>query len=168
MDPVLRLTRPTDIGVLTNLDTKAYHYPLALEAWQEAVKGSGKKGEARIVVAELGKKAVAYGMWSIDTKKNEVVLDRLGVLPEYRLSGLGKLFILACMEFANKEMCDTIKITVPDLHCQPEDPDDVSVFLNRMGFKTTGKCIDDWKIMYGEMREGYEFTKPVHFTSRKI
>ena len=52
-EPVIRLVRPDDMNKLQTLDLKCYQFPMPLKEWQQRLKGSGKKDEARIVVCEV-------------------------------------------------------------------------------------------------------------------
>ena len=151
------MTRPTDINKLQALDLKSYHYPLALEEWQKHVVGSGKKDQSRIVIAEVQGLAVAYAMWMLEVDTDRVILQRLGVHHEYRRFGLGRLMMGACEKFRYDNFCVEIVTTVPDVHCCPGDGDDVSVFLNKMGFEASGEIAKKWYHMYGETRDGYIF-----------
>ena len=168
-EPVIRLTRPNDISALQTLDLKSYHYPLPLQEWQSYVGGSGKPGETRIIIVEVFRKPVGYCMWTIDKLNNGAHLDRLGVVPHFRKNGLGRLLVTACVKHVREtyygEDSDVeIRIIVPHIHCNTDDPDDVSQFLNRVGFSPTGDIVLDWKKMYGEFVDGYIFGRKVDVT----
>jgi len=161
MDPrqsKIRLSRPNDINSITDMDLKCYPYPLEMSEWQEKIKGSGNKDYARIVVAEYGPMPLGFAMWSADLE-HVGQLHRLGVLPQFRRKGLGTLLLAACNSHCRENQCDVLRTIVPSLHCQPGDPDDVSVFLTRTGFRATGKVLHSYRIMYGDEVDGYEFER---------
>ncbi len=52
-EPIVRLTRPSDVNALSTLDLKTYHYPLELKKWKELAAQSGKPPEPKVVVVEV-------------------------------------------------------------------------------------------------------------------
>ena len=168
-EPIIRLTRPTDISALQTLDLKSYHYPMPLKDWQHYVSGSGKAGEARIILVEVFRKPVGYCMWTIDKLNSGAHLERIGVIPQFRRNGFGRLMVSACVkhvreQYYGQESEVEIRIIVPHLHCNTDDPDDVSEFLSRLDFAPTGDIVNDWKTMYGEWVDGYIFGRKVDVT----
>ena len=162
---LIRLTRPDDINTLTALDLKTHQYPMPLKEWQTKLSGSGKQDQARIVLCVVAGLPVGFAMWSIDNEHNISHLLRLGVLPDFRLHGLGRLLVHACAQHSYEMRCDKVKIVVPDLNCSPGDPDDVSAFLNKLEFTATGEIIPEWGEMYGEPIEGYAFERQLYVTA---
>lgn len=158
--PVIRLSRPTDINNLRDLDVKCYDYPLNMEQWQALVQSSGKTDEARCVLVEyqnpIGSNTpIGFGVWQNEEGKFNIL--RLGVAKSYRRQGIGKLIIDTIVKDARKKDVKTISLIVPDLHCEPGDPDDCSQFMLAVGFKPTGEIIQKHIYMYGQWREGYAF-----------
>ncbi len=168
-EPIIRLTRPTDISALQTLDLKTYHYPLPLKDWQHYVNGSGKAGEARIIIAEVFRKPVGYCMWTMDKLNNGAHLERLGVIPQFRRNLLGRLMVKTCVQhvqeqFYGEDIEAEIRIIVPHIHCNTDDPDDVSAFLSKVDFVPTGDIVHDWQVMYGELVDGYIFARKLDVT----
>jgi GNAT superfamily N-acetyltransferase len=167
-EPIIRLTRPTDINALKDLDLKSYHYPLELDQWQERIHGSGKPDESKIVVTEVYNKPVAYAMWNVDKEHNGIHLERLGVLPNFRLNGLGRRLALRCLQEGYDQFCEEVRTIVPSVHCRPGEPDDVSVFLNKCGFKPNGQIVHDMRKMYGKTVDGYIFVRQIDVNPRRL
>ena len=165
MEPVIRLTRPNDINTLKALDLKTHQYPMPLEEWQKRINGSGKKDEARIVVCEVSKIAVGFAMWSIDFEQKFSHLLRLGVLPDFRGRGIGRVLVHKCAQHSHENQCEKIKIVVPHVNCCPGDPDDVSTFLGKVEFHATGEIIHNWRVMYGDDIDGYIFERSLYVTA---
>lgn len=157
-EPLIRLSRPTDINTLLALDIKSYNYPLSLDNWQVLVKGSGQKFEPRVVLVEVFRRPVGFAMWQ---QKDEdiVVFLRLGILPQYRKKGLGRLLVTKCVEDSRLREVKKVQISIPELHCIPEDPDNVVGFLNRVGFQPTGEIVENYSVMYGESVDAYVFER---------
>jgi GNAT superfamily N-acetyltransferase len=160
-EPVIRLTRPSDINALMALDLKTHHYPLTLDEWQAKVNGSGSANHARVVVCDVVRVSTGFAMWKIDNEHEYCDLMRIGVLRRYRLKGLGSLLVHACLRHAFEQKCDKLRIIVPHIICNPGDPDDASEFLGKCFFKATG-VIDDWCEMYGKNVDGYVFERKIN------
>ena len=159
-EPMIRLTRPNDINTLQTLDLKSYHYPMPLVEWQERVKGSGQDKEARIVICEVMHKPVGFAMWSTGDMETGHLL-RIGVMPRFRRKNIGRLLVESCARDLCKSGCEAIKVVVPHIHCCPGDDDDVSEFLRACEFYPNGKVIHDWRRMYGNDIDGYEFERKI-------
>lgn len=167
-EPIIRLTRPTDINALKDLDIKSYHFPLELEDWQARISGSGKPNESMIVVTEVYKKPVAYAMWNVDKEHNGIYLERLGVLPKFRRNGLGSRLVNRCMQHGYDQFCEEVRVIVPSIHCFPGHPDDVSAFMNFNGFKTNGEIVHDMRKMYGQTVDGYIFVRKIDVNPSRL
>lgn len=167
--PAIRLSRPTDINNLRDLDVKCYDYPLNMEQWQALISSSGKSEEARCVLVEYqsaigsGNKPIGFGVWQKNEREFNIL--RLGVHKDYRRQGIGTLIIDTIVKDAVKKAIKQIFVTVPDLHCEPGDPDDASQFLVAVGFKTNGKIVPEFRHMYGQYRDGYTFEKNIECNS---
>ncbi len=180
-EPTVRLSRPNDINTLGTLDLKSYAYPLTMDNWRSLVNGSGKKCEPRVVLLELFRKPVGFAMWIRDEENmSKVFLLRVGIVPMQRRRGLGTVLVNQCVRdcllenekleqkllsnqaFAkgeNQEPIREIHIAVPDIHCIPNDPDNVVGFLNNSDFRPNGDIISKAKIMYGNPVDAYIFVR---------
>ncbi len=171
---VVRLSRPGDINTLRDLDLKCFDYPLEMAAWQELINGAGEEEEksekARVSVVEAYRKAGGFAVWRMFEEKTpdgelfvcEIV--RLGVRESLRRHGLGTALVLDVERDAKLRQADVLRMTVPEIHCQPEgkrDKDDVSVFLNKLCFKPTGKVVTNMCVMYGDSIDGYVWERKV-------
>lgn len=158
-EPLVRLVRPTDINNLTVMDLKCYHYPMTLEDWKQKIKD--KKTNTQIIIVEFRRHPVGFAMWSVEQLENEYVgkILRLGVLPQYRRKHFGKLLLTFIFKYLRDWKCNKVQIVVSSLHCLPGDPDDVSEFLTKCGFQTTGEVVSEFKWMYGDLVDGYIFER---------
>jgi hypothetical protein len=159
-EPVIRLTRPTDANVLSSLDLKCYPYPLTLDKWKDLANNSGKKAAPKVVVCEVLRKPCGFAVWNSEDFEVARII-RLGVVPASRKKGLGTLLLNKVKHYSQIKQIDKLQVIVPDIHCQPGDPDDVSGFLSKSLFHTTGEVIHDFRYMYGDWRDGYVFERNI-------
>lgn len=159
MNSTARLSRPDDINSLRDLDIKCYDYPLTMEQWHKLIEASGKKGEARCVLASYpssyASKAIAFGVWQYN--EEDIMILRLGVLNAFRREGVGSYLVDEIRKDAVRKGAKRLTITVPACHTLPDDPDNVVGFLTACGFRTTGLIYSDWKFMFGRQEDGYEW-----------
>lgn len=165
--PVIRLSRMDDLNSIKDIDLKSYVYSLTTAQWQELLKASKNDEQARVIMAEYELDVVSphgyrtrsnpagFAVWQ--KHDGDYLLLRLGVVPEFKRRGVGSLLFSTIVTDARKKGIDTIWATIPDCHALPGDPDDASAWLLKMGFRATGKIIEEYKFMYGRMREGIEF-----------
>lgn len=176
MEPIVRLSRPDDLNTLKDLDLKCFDYPLEMAEWQELINGSGQDEKARVSVVLVQRKAVGFAVWKLVEEKkpaeagedpdHKFVIDivRLGVREPWRRNKLGTLLLADIEDDAKRRQADVLRITVPEIHCQPEgrrDKDDVTGFLNATHFKPTGKVVTDFCKMYGDLIDGYVWERTV-------
>lgn len=156
--PVIRLTRPTDINIVVDLDLKCYDYPWAFVEWQQAINDNGKNGKARIVLLEVDKKPAGFAMWQIGLD-NIVRVQRFGILPKYRNKGLGFALMSYMRVFCEGHISrpEKMQVVVPHIYCVPGDPENVAPFLTKCGFHATGEILPEVGVMYGNPVEGYVF-----------
>jgi len=160
-DPIIRLSRPSDINNIVSLDSKCYVYPFKMKDWQNIVEKSGRDGEPRVIMLEVLDRPVGFSMWRLGGEEKVTKILRLAVLETHRTIGLGRLLVAACHRGSALSGMDKMRLTVPDIHCCPGDPDDVSVFLSKTGFAATGEIVRDFKEMYGDPVDGYVFEREV-------
>ena len=160
-EPQLRLVRPNDVSTITNLDLKCYHYPMDLDEWKEFLQTINDTN--KVVVLELGRRAVGFTAYELVEAIKEgdsyVQVTRLGVHPEYRDRGFGSMLVKNVETAARRMKADKVSFLVPEIHCCPGDPDDVTHFLNFNGYYASGVIEYNYKRMYGRVIDAFYFTK---------
>lgn len=159
-EPVIRLTRPADANVLSTLDLKCYPYPLTLDKWKDLANNAGKKAVPKVVVCEVLRKPCGFAVWN-NVDEDVARIIRLGVVPGFRKNNIGTLLLNKVKHHCQIAKIDKLRVIVPDIHCLPGDPDDVSGFLSKSMFHTTGEVIHDFRFMYGDWRDGYVFERDI-------
>ena len=74
---------------------------------------------------------------------------------------MSQILLQSCYLGSKQKGIDTVQVVAPDIHCCPGDPDDISAFLLKSGFKPTGKILPEYKEMYGEPVDGYVFERKI-------
>jgi len=143
-----------DLTALKDLDLKTYHYPLSDEAWKRALVDSP------CVVYTLRISRTHIGYMVAEPKELKLSVHRLGIVPKYRGMGGGKRLLKRVDELAHDTSYTHLQAVIPDIHCIPNDPDNVSLWLKFQGFKAT-KVLSNYFYMYGDYRDGYLFERKV-------
>jgi hypothetical protein len=165
--PVVRLRRPSDMGVLTTLDLKTHQYPMPMSEWQDRVD----KQDTRIILVEVYHKPVGFCMWATNEEENLAWILRIGVLPgDLRRQGLGSLLVEAVVRHSmgvkddeGHPLINRIQIVVPSTNCR-DDEDNVTKFLAYNKFYATGEILEDYRKMYGDYVDGYFFERQLNAT----
>lgn len=159
--PQVRLTQPNDVNSITALDMKCYQYPLSLEGWKQFL--SEVNDTNRVVVLEKSRRAIGFAAYELvedlSTGDSHVEITKLGILPEYRRQGHGSTLIESIEGGARRLKADRISILIPEIHCFPGDPDDVSLFLKYNGYYPSGVIKYNCQVMYGHQVDGFYFVK---------
>jgi L-amino acid N-acyltransferase YncA len=166
--PNVRLSRPDDINIIRALDAKCYDYPLEMKEWEKLINQSGKNNKARCVVVEAARKPLGFAVWStfLSTgghSRNVQFLYKLGVKKDKRRNGLGTLMLDTCISEAVKAQAEVVRTIVPEIHCDPGDPDDVSIFLKKSEFVATGEIVENYVQMFGQLVDGFVFEKDIRW-----
>jgi ribosomal protein S18 acetylase RimI-like enzyme len=137
-----RPSNANDIPYLKKLDLVCHEEEPASRKWWEDFLAN-PQGE--IIVAAQEGSPVAVIVWQLQVEKIPGEQNRVKVLhvnkicvhPEYRHQGVGRYLMAHAHEYAAQKRCSYISISAPEYYCQPGDPYDVSVWLNKLGFKST-------------------------------
>lgn len=141
-----------DASTIQALDLKCYHYPLENDAWSWIFLES----TCVTYMVYIHKKAVGYGV--IEAVGDNLRIWRLGVLKQFRGLGAAKALLKRAEELRAATKSKALDVVIPEIHCLPEDPDDVSVFLKLQGFRAVGIKKDRFD-MYGCKYDGFIFER---------
>jgi len=159
--PTIRASRPDDVNLLPDIDLKCYDYPDGLGEWKEFFN---RPKDNKTLLIHVGKRLVGLGAWcnTINQETGDVTASvrKLCIVPAFRRRGFGTKLLTSLESHAAKDRNEVLRIIVPDVHCDPRDPHDVSGFLNRGGFTPNG-IVPDWEFMFGRMADGYIWEKKI-------
>jgi ribosomal protein S18 acetylase RimI-like enzyme len=150
---MIRAANRQDIPAIHHLDIKGYDYPMEIEFFR------GKFSEdndtpCKVYLSILQNKPIGYIMLE-DTE-----ILRLCVHPKFQRKGIGTSLLRHSEQILRSIGFKSLKVVVPECHCNKYNPDDVSVFLNVNGY-LADKILWNLYSMYGQTWDGYRFEK--HF-----
>jgi len=148
----VRRATSRDMNALVDMDLKSHEYPWPAENWGTVIPHP----ETVIFIAQLGVKNVGFCV--AQALSGELKILRMGTVQKARGSGVAKAIMRELNALANSLRSDTLTVLVPEIHCLPGHPDDVSALLNKAGFQAT-EIIKDNFLMYGEQVDGFKFVK---------
>lgn len=141
-----------DLATLRDIDIKTYFYPVPDDGWAHALVDSS----CVVYMVRLGRHHIAYMI--VEPSKHNLRVHRLGVIRQYRGHGAAKMLLTKAEELRRATKSKALEVIVPEIHCLPGDPDDISLFLKFQGFKATGIKLDFFT-MYGRKYDGFIFER---------
>lgn len=144
-----------DINVIQWLDFQTHDYAYTPAEYSQLVK----KGTALSVIASVEQKKVGFAIWERGARDKPGYLLRLGVMPNYRLKGIGRKILGWVCDDLRKSRKSSLKTVLSQNICLgPNDPLDVSGFMVKSGFICTG-TVPDAFFEYGKKVEGLTFER---------
>lgn len=143
-----------DVNLVKDLDLKCYHYPWTPEQWGETVGDN----PAKWCLATIRDRPVGFAIWQ--QVKDVGLLQRLGVRPDSRKRGVGTELLSYVLRCVRNTGATELNLMVPEIHCFPGHPDDVSAWLLTRGFRAKPPIVPEWGYMYGQWVDGFCFVKP--------
>jgi len=133
-----------------DIEIKSYEFPLAHENWRVYLTSP----EVEVLVACVEAAPVGHIVLAM-----EGTILRLAVKPDFRRTNIGTRLLSRATDAAREFGLDMLQIVVPEVHCCPGHPDDVSAFLMANEYTATA-IIEDYIFMYGQYIDGYKFVSP--------
>jgi GNAT superfamily N-acetyltransferase len=152
-----------DVNYLKDIDLKSYQYPWGIEEWRKLQSD----GDRRACVAVHGAEPIGFVVLLDKPEKrhhpfhDETTLEilKLGVKPASRGQGAGTQLLRFVEEAALDGGFDKVALVVPEIKCVPRHPDDVSQWLLKRGYRAEIPILKDYFKMYGQLVDGFRFTR---------
>lgn len=148
----VKIAMAKDIFTLKTIDLRSYHYPMTDDQWKHVFSNSG----CLAYVANFSRAKVGFAI--LEPRGTNMRIHRLGVTPKFRGMGVGSALMDKAEELRRATMSKKLEIEIPEIHCIPNDPDNVSLWLKFNGFEA-GQVREGAFPMYGEMYDGYIFER---------
>jgi ribosomal protein S18 acetylase RimI-like enzyme len=157
MSLVFRETRPADAHYLIDIDIKCFEHAWTPEEWRETSETS------------LGAVATWHGVpigMSISRRslEGDVEVVKVGVKPPYRNNGIGRHLLQNCILHARDIMATRLFTIVPESAIAPGQPQDLSTWLSKLGFRAEKPLLRNHFYSYGQSEDGVTFSMPVSLT----
>lgn len=139
-----------DVTHVMDIDVKSFDLPWSSEEWH--------RPQLSIGVATLQKTPIGVAVFQIVRFKEDCYVEfhKLAVRPNFRGRKVSlQLFedVMHCARYSGATHIETI---VPENLCLPGNPQDISGWLTRVGFRATGVKRGHFQL-YGQPEDGYEF-----------
>lgn len=152
----LRGSRPEDAHYLIDIDIKCFEFPWSPAQWRRA--------SADCMACVVTWKDTPVGM-AVFRKNHlgDVEIVKLGVKKPFRKLGVSRALILNCAIYAREVASPFLVLIVPERRLCPGDPEDLSAWLTRLGFRARTPLYKDYFKFYGEREDGVMFYLPIPF-----
>ncbi|OGN96977.1 MAG: hypothetical protein A2Z77_00575 [Chloroflexi bacterium RBG_13_51_36] len=141
-----------DLDTLRDLDMRCYFYPVPEVGWSHALLDSA----CVVNMVKLSNRPLGYSI--VEPLGKGLRIHRLGVLKKFRGIGVAKRLLHKAEDMRRDTGADALTIMVPEIHCLPGDPDDVSGYLKSQGFLAYATQLDAFR-MYGRKYDGIIFKR---------
>ena len=142
-----------DLSTLVHLELTAQEFPLSADQIKTFLETQNQSADIAVVAS----RAVGYTLSFDDKKADEVIVNSIGVLPEFRRVGVGTKLIT---NLANPQHGPPVRLrievpsyTVEDLY----DTYNLEHWLWKTGFKAVGTRPGCWR--YGKNYDWYKFVR---------
>lgn len=137
-----REARPNDLAQLRSLDLKCHEQTPSTDDWWKQIAENTHSGvcvscKNQVPVGMIVWERQAFQVPDRKAKTTTLHLHKLCVRPEYRNNQIGQRLLAYAHEEARRTGCPYMTISVPEYKCQPGEEDDVSEWLNKLGFNAT-------------------------------
>ncbi len=154
----MNIATPLDkqnLALLQSMDYRTYAYAYDPGDYQQMAK----KGTMLSCLAMVDSKPVGFSIWERGPRGKPAYIVRFGVLPNMRRKKIGTQMLSWVMVDLKNHGKRTVKTALSHVTCLgPGDPDDVSGFMIRVGFKWTS-TIEKVFFEYGCWEDGIVFER---------
>lgn len=153
--PSIRSAQPEDADCLQLLDVKCFEHTWLPRDW----KNLWGNDSSEIFVGCLSVTPISFAACELSDLDGIPILHvyKVGVLPMYRGSNIGKHLLAAAYDIGVKAKVKYLTIPIPESLTCGEPPKNCIGWLKKMGFKSN-RIMDDKEIMYGQKEDVYLFT----------
>lgn len=148
-----------DINGMFEVDLRAYEYPIGYIEIKDYLMS---RECFCVIAADDSHNVVGYAIFKKDAAAGVLEIVRLGVLPKRRGEGAGKELLRAGSDFCLTYNLHEMSVLVPEIKCNPGQPDDVSRWLRYQDFLAVLPIKKDEFEMYGSKVDGIKFVRKIN------
>lgn len=147
----IRPAKPDDLVYLQDCDLKSFDYGWNAEEWAFAVENYAVK------IAHFYGTPIGFAVMAVVTEPDRIAhLFKVAVKQSFRNRKVGRLLIAETIAFAKHARLRDIESVVPETLCRPGEPQDITGWLSKVGFKGTG-VIRNYIQNMGVNEDGFKF-----------
>lgn len=144
-----------NLAVMQAMDYRTYDYAFFPEEYTKMAK----KGTMLSCMAMVNERPVGFAIWERGPRKSPAHIVRFGVIPNLRRRGVGRQMLDWLIDDLKRHRKTSLRSILSHVTCLgPNDPDDVSGFMTKMGFKWVD-TIDKAYFQYGNNEDGIVFER---------
>ena len=149
-----RAAEERDAHYLIDIDIKCFDYAWMPEDWRQASKTC------------VGTVATWYGTpigmaIFAKTEAGDIEIVKIAVKKPYRNRGVASQLLLNCAIYAREIHIPRMVMLVPEGRLRPGEPDDISTWLTKLGFRAQAPLLRDYFTFYGQAEDGVLFSLPI-------
>lgn len=148
----VRAARQNDATEILDIDIKSFENAWPADEWARIGY------EAEYAVSVLAYFGTAVGFMVCRRTPEGVQLEKIAIKTQYRGKKGSWLLIGAMEEYARKERLEVIYTVIPEHHVYP-GADNLSGWLNKVGFKAISPFLKDHFMEFGEYEAGVKFVR---------
>ena len=148
------IARLRDLPAIYDIELKCYEFPLEHDVLRDLFESPG----VIPCVLSVNSRIVSWGYCICYADNEEVHVNRLATLPAFRRKGYATRILSLMWNESYKYHPKRMKIVVPEYQMDIHDPDSVSDFLWKAGFKAVGTYRGGFE-RYGRRYDGIIMTR---------
>ncbi len=150
-----------DLAHLYDIDLKCHEQSPADSEWWRQIAENPQAGgvvalKRQVPIGMLIYERQAFRLPKFKAKVTTLHIHKLCVHPLHQNQYVGQKLLAHGHEEARKKGCPYMTISVPEYQCQPSAEDDVSKWLNKLGFKAV-MILPTKVYLYGQEFDQYLF-----------
>jgi len=149
----MRPSEARDAHYLIDIDTKCFFYAWTPEEWRQVSQ------ECLATVVTFNGEPIAMAVFG-KNPDGDVEIVKVAVKQAFRLRGVSRRLIYNCALYAREIGAAALVMLIPEYRLRPGDPDDLSVWLGKLGFRATTIFRKEFHA-YGRDEDGVQFSIPI-------
>ncbi len=156
-----RAATERDAHYLLDIDIKCFDYAWMPEDWRKVSLN------CVACVAVWNDAPIGMAIFA-RTNEGDVEIVKIAVKEPFRNQGIGRHLINNCVLYAREINAPSLVMIVPEGRLRPGDPDDLSRWFPRLGFRARSPLLKDRFSFYGKTEDAVLFILPVYQQSSDV
>jgi GNAT superfamily N-acetyltransferase len=152
---------PQDMSYMRDMDLKCHEQAPCSDEWWTLAMKNPNVGTTIVTSRHV---PIGMSLWEkrltklpdITAKANCFLIHKLCVRPGFRNLGFAHKLLAHCHEEARRSRVKFLTMEIPSYLCCPNEDGDISLWLNKLGFRAT-MVLDRQVKLYGEEHDLYLF-----------